>query len=88
MDFFLKFTLISYAAIVFFVIGWRLSFFYKANSLKWIHPAALFVLTAFSLSLAFLQESFRNRFIISAIWTSVLWSGFRFGKKITKMIFK
>ncbi len=81
MGFFLRFTLISYASILFFVVGLRFALFrhFDLNLFKLI---IIFTAIATPLSLSFLSEPVQNRLFISAIWTSVLVIGFRFGVKI------
>ncbi|GEM_PF-1400237 len=83
MDFFLKFTLISYAAVAFFAIGFGLSFATK-RTLNMVKLAVIFIVMAVSLSLSFKSETLQNRLIISFVWTSVMGTGFRFGRKMTK----
>lgn len=83
MEFFLRFTLISYAAIFFFTIGMRmaLAYHYDLNLLKLV---LIFIAISIPLLIAFTHEPLRNRLIISAIWTSVIVSGVRFGRKVGK----
>ena len=81
---FLKFVLTSYAAIFFYTagIGFALS---KTNRvLRPFELILLFVLIAIALNLSFRSENLDSRLIIAGVWTSVLWIGFRFGRKIIK----
>ncbi len=81
MEFFLKFTLISYASIVFFALGFRLAFFqrFDSNFLKWV---LIFIVVAVPLSFSFVNAPLQTRLFISVVWTSVIGIGFRFGRKI------
>ncbi len=81
MEFFLKFTLISYASLIFFVIGLRLSLFHHFD-LSLFKLILIFAAVAIPLSFSFVAESVQNRLFISMIWTSIISFGFRFGKKI------
>jgi len=81
VEFLLKFTLISYASIVFFTMGLRLALLRQFDLSLLILPV-LFILIAVSLSFSFIGEPFQDRLIISLVWTSVIAIGFRFGKKI------
>ena len=81
MDFLLKFALISYAAIVFFTVGLRVSFFNRVN-MNLLKLALIFVAVAVPLSFSLIHESLPSRLFVTLIWTSVIVVGFRFGKKI------
>ena len=81
MHFFLNFALISYAAVMFFTLGLGLALS-SPKSLNLLKFILIFLLMAFFLSLAFLKEPLRQRLMISFIWTAVLGTGFRFGRKI------
>jgi len=81
MGFFLKFTLVSYASLVFFVIGLRLSLLHHFD-LSLFKLILIFAAVAIPLSFSFVAESVQNRLFISMIWTSIISFGFRFGKKI------
>jgi len=83
MDFLLKFTLISYASIFFFVIGLRGAFFHQFD-LNFLKILLIFIVIATPLVFAFKAQPFQDRLLISAVWTSVIIIGFRFGKKMTK----
>ncbi len=76
-----EFALASYAAIFFFVIGLRLAWFraLDLNFPKWIF---IFIVIAGVLSFVVVREPVKDRLLISAIWTSVMLVGFRFGRKI------
>ena len=81
MEFFLRFTLISYASIVFFAVGLRLALFRRVD-LNLFKLILIFILTAIPLSLSFFKQPLQDRLLISLVWTSVLGFGFRFGRKI------
>ncbi len=83
MNFLLQFALISYAAMMFFTIGFGFAV-NKTNHMSLIKLSIIFVIIAIFLSLPFNHESLQNRIIISLIWTSILGNGFRFGRKIVK----
>ncbi len=83
MDFILRFTLISYASIFFFVVGLRGAFFrqFDLNLLKILF---IFIAIATPLAFAFRTQPLQDRLLISGVWTSVIIIGFRFGRKMTK----
>ena len=81
MNFLLKFTLISYASIVFFTIGLRLALFRRFD-LNLFKLLLILIVMAVALSLSFIQEPIQDRLIISLVWTSLIANGFRFGKKL------
>ncbi len=81
MDFFLKFTLISYAAITFFSIGLYLALFYRID-LNLFKLFLIFISVAVPLSISFVREPLQDRLLISLVWTSVIGLGFRFGRKM------
>ena len=76
----LKFALISYAAVAFFVIGLGLALTRK--TLDFLKLILIFSVVALFLSLSFTQELLLERLIISAVWTCVIGTGYRFGKKV------
>ena len=82
MDFFLKFTLISYASVFFYSVGLGMAFSF-ANKIKLMQLTALFGIIFLALHFSFKAESFQTQFVITAIWTSIYWAGFRFGKKVS-----
>ncbi len=77
----IEFTLASYASIFFFVVGLRLALFQEIN-LNFLKLILIFVAIAIPLSLIFMRVSVQNRLIVSVVWTSLIWIGFHFGKKI------
>ena len=79
--FFLKFILVSYAAVFFFSAGVALS---VTHHLKILELVAFFSLMFLALHFSFKTASREVHFVITAIWASVLWAGFRFGKKIPR----
>ena len=83
MRFVLNFALISYAAVLFFSIGLGLALS-SSKALNLAGLALIFSIAGFCLSLVFLQEPLQIRIMIAFIWTAVLGSGFRFGKKIRR----
>ena len=83
MDFFLRFALISYAAIVFFAVGLRSALFNRLD-LNFLKLSGIFLCVAIPLSLLFIHRPLEDRLFISVVWVSALSIGFRFGKKITQ----
>ena len=81
MDFFFKFTLISYASILFFTVGLRLALLRQID-FNFVKLALIFVAVSIPLSLAFINQPVQDRLFMSLIWTSVIGVGFRFGKKV------
>lgn len=81
MDFFLRFTLISYAAIVFFAVGLRSALLTRLD-LNLLRLGVIFLCVAVPLSLIFVHRPLVDRLCISAVWVSALSIGFRFGRKI------
>ena len=82
-SFFLRFGLASYSAVFFFTVG--LSFALACtNHLKYIELMIIFCLIAIALNFSFKSEPLQTRLIIAIIWTSILWIGFRVGKKLIK----
>ncbi|HTL47065.1 MAG TPA: hypothetical protein VL688_03275 [Verrucomicrobiae bacterium] len=79
--FFLRFGLTSYAAIFFFAAGLGFALSY-AGSLKHTDFGLLFFFMAAALCFSFKSEPLQGRLIIAAIWASIVWAGFRFGRKI------
>ncbi len=75
------FALISYVAMIFFTIGFGFAA-NQNNNLNMVKLCSLFILVAIFLSIPLHQESIQNKLIISLIWASVLWNGFRFGRKV------
>ena len=83
MGYFLRFALISYASIVFFVVGLRLAVFRKLD-LNFVKLVLIFISVAVPLSFSFYSEPLLHRILISLVWTSLLAFGFRFGRKISR----
>ena len=83
MSFLLQFALISYAAMIFFTIGFGFAV-NKNNNMSLLKLSIIFVIIAIFLSLPFHHESLHSRLLISLIWTSILGNGFRFGRKVIK----
>lgn len=83
MDFLLKFTLISYASIFFFVIGLRLALF-RHFDLTLFKLVLIFIAVAIPLSFSLLKEPLRDRLLVSAVWTSAIGIGYRFGRKMNQ----
>jgi hypothetical protein len=81
--FFLKFVLTSYSAVFFFAAGLGFALSY-ANNLRPTDLIVLFCVIAVVLSFSFRSETPQGRFLIAVIWTSLLWAGYRFGRKIKK----
>ena len=81
MDSFLRFTLISYAAILFFALGLRLALLHRFG-LNLFKLLIIFTLVATALSFSLTRKPLQDRLLISVIWTSVIVTGFRFGRKI------
>lgn len=81
MDFFMRFTFISYASIFFFVVGLRLALFnhFKFNFSKFIF---IFLVVIATLSIVFIQKPVLDRLFISLIWSSLIGIGYRFGMKL------
>ena len=81
--FFLRFLLTSYSAIFFFAAGLGFAISHSSN-LKQKEFMIIFCLITAMLSLSLKSEPSQGRLMIALIWTSLLFSGFRFGKKILK----
>ena len=81
MDFSLKFTLTSYASILFFALGLRLAFQQRWD-MNLARLILIFMAVAIPLSAIFIREPLGERLFISLVWTSSIAMGFRFGRKI------
>ncbi len=81
LSFFLKFILISYAAVFFFSAGLALS---AAHDLRISELLIFFSLMLIALHFSFRAAAGEIHLVMTAVWTSVLGSGYRFGKKIIK----
>jgi hypothetical protein len=84
MDFFLKFTLISYASIFFFTLGLRLAVSSELD-LRVIQLFLIFAAVSLPLSLTFKSQPLYSRFLMSLTCTSLILTGFRFGRKIKRL---
>jgi len=81
MDFFLRFALISFAAIAFFTIGLGAALSGRIT-FNLVKLGFIFSIIALFLSISYKTESLQTRLLISLLWTFILGYGFRFGRKI------
>ena len=81
MTFLIKFGFISYAAVVFFVLGLAFAISAK-NRGTLVRLFLIFMAVAVGLSTAFIHESLQHRLLISGVWVSVLGFGMRFGRRL------